>query len=111
MEERRKNKRMELQSKIMLKALNGEEPKEISIEVTDVSKSGIGFNCAKSLESGAVYEAYLTLWTKEVIHAFLQIARVEAKGDVYAHGAVFIGMPELDTSKIEIYRVVSESEG
>ncbi|MCM1186669.1 MAG: PilZ domain-containing protein [Lachnoclostridium sp.] len=110
MEERRKNKRMELQSKIMLKALNGEEPKEISIEVTDVSKSGIGFSCKKALEIGTVYESYLTLWTKEVIHAFLQIARIELKGDVYDHGAVFIGMPEMDTSKIEIYRVVSESE-
>lgn len=110
MEERRRNKRMELESKIILKSLNGEDPKEISIEVTDVSKSGIGFNCSKALEIGTVYEAYLTLWTKEVIHVFLQIARIEIKGDVYDHGAIFIGMPEMDTSKIEIYRVVSESE-
>lgn len=110
MEERRKNKRMGLQSKIMIKSVGGEKLQEISIEVNDVSKSGIGFNCARALEIGTVYESYLTLWTKEVIHAFLQIARIEQKGDVYDHGAVFIGMPEMDTSKIEIYRVVSESE-
>ncbi len=110
MEERRRNKRMELQSKIMLKSLTGDKPTEISIEVTAVSKSGIGFNCVKVFEIGTVYEAYLTLWTKEVIHVFLQIARIEIKGDIYDHGAIFIGMPEMDTSKIEIYRVVSESE-
>lgn len=110
MEERRRNKRIELQSKIMLKALNGEEPQEISIEVLDASKSGLGFRCNEKLEIGTIYESYLTLWTKEVIHAFLQIARIELKDQEYDYGAVFIGMPDMDTSKIEIYRVVSESE-
>lgn len=109
MEERRRNKRIELQSKIMLKSLGEEEPKEISIEVLDASKSGLGFRCSEKLEIGTIYESYLTLWTKEVIHAFLQIARIELKDQVYDYGAVFIGMPDMDTSKIEIYRVVSES--
>ena len=44
MEERRRNKRIELQSKIVMKALNGDNPDtEIIIDVTDVSKTGAGF--------------------------------------------------------------------
>ena len=65
MEERRKNKRMELESKLLIKRMdNSELSEEVNITVTDVSKTGIGFLCDAGLEVGAVYESFLTIWTK-----------------------------------------------
>lgn len=109
MEERRKSKRTELQSKLIMKRLDGGEHKEVTIEIADVSKNGIGFCCKEALNIGAVYESYLTIWTQEVLHAFLQIVRIELQNDGYAYGAEFIGMPEMDASRIEVYQTVNEN--
>ena len=110
MEERRKSKRTSMDSKLMIKRLDGDSHTEIDIEVTDVSKTGVGFIADQPLQIGEVYEAYLTIWTKEVLHAFLQIVRIELKGAEYAYGAVFIGMPEMDASRIEVYQTVNEED-
>jgi hypothetical protein len=105
--ERRKNKRIGLESRLIMKRIDSEEtPREVAIEIVDVSKTGIGFNCTVPLEIGAVYEAFLTLWTKEVIHAFVEIVRLIQDDDVYKYGAIFIGMSETDASRIEIYDTV-----
>ena len=109
MEERRKSKRLELESKIIIKSLNNPgEQHEAIIDIMDASKSGVGFNCDLPLTIGTIYEAYLTIWTKEVIHAFLQIVRIELKAGGYGYGAIFIGMPEMDSARIEVYQTVNE---
>ena len=109
MEERRKSKRTQLQSKIVVKRLDNGVQEELDIEVVDVSKSGVGFNCDTPLTIGAVYEAYLTIWTKEVLHAILEIVRIEKKGDTIAYGAIFVGMPEMDAARNEVYQTVEEN--
>lgn len=106
MEERRKSNRRELISTLIVKRLDDGENKETTIDIADVSKSGIGFNCNELLEIGAVYEANLRIWTQEVLHAFLEIVRIEKKGQGYNYGAIFIGMPETDASRIEVYDTV-----
>ncbi len=108
MNEKRKSKRTELLSKLILKRLDGSKVEEASIDITDVSKSGVGFTSRKALSIGAVYEAYLTIWTREVIHAFLEIIRIEKVEEGYAYGAIFIGMPEMDAARIETYQIVEE---
>ncbi len=109
MNERRKSKRIELESKLLIKSLNStEDPHEVGIEVVDVSKTGVGFTCEKPLMIGTVYEAYLTIWTKEVLHAFLEIIRIEKNAEGYTYGAIFIGMPEMDASRISLYDTVTE---
>ena len=108
MEERRKSKRSEMKSKLVLKRLD-ESSEEVGIEILDVSKTGIGFDCDQKLTIGSVYESYLTIWTKEVIHAFLEIRRIEKIDDTnYNYGAIFIGMPEMDAARIEVYQTVEE---
>lgn len=83
---------------------------QVAIEIVDVSKGGVGFVCDQPLKIGAVYESYLTIWTKEVIHAFLQIVRIELSGkDEYSYGASFVGMPEMEAKRIEVYQTISES--
>ncbi len=110
MDERRKSKRTELNSKLIIKRLDEGTPSEAAIEIVDVSKSGIGFVCDEVLQIGSVYESFLTIWTKEVIHAFLQIVRIELKNDEYVYGAGFVGMPEMDAARIEVYQTVNDNE-
>ena len=107
MEERRKSNRRELSSKLIIKRLGGVNVDEIvEIDITDVSKTGIGFTCDKALEIGAVYEAYLRIWTQEVLHAFLEIVRIEKKSEGFSYGGIFIGMPEMDAARIEVYDTI-----
>lgn len=110
MEERRKAKRTELTSKLLMKRLDNQKTEEVDIEVVNVSKSGVGFTCKEPLTIGAIYEAYLTIWTKEVLHAVLEIVRIEKKEDTIAYGAVFVGLPEMDAFRIETYQTVEEGK-
>lgn len=110
MEERRRSKRMDLNSKLLVKRLSSGEPVEVAIDVQNVSKTGIGFACEELLDIGAVYEAYLTIWTKEVIHAFIEIVRIEIQAEGFDYGGLFIGMPEIDLQRIDVYNVVAEAD-
>ena len=71
MEEKRKDRRMSLSAKLLIKNMNDDSVKaeEVEIEVLDVSKTGVGFICNTPLSIGAVYEAHLRIWTDETIHA------------------------------------------
>ncbi len=110
MEERRKSRRTDLQSKLLVRRLDSGRQEEIGVDVKNVSKTGIGFYCDEILDMGAVYEAYLTIWTKEVIHAFIEIVRIEKVVDTYEFGGLFIGMPKIDLQRIDVYNVVSDAE-
>lgn len=104
--EKRRDKRLDLESQIIIKRLDsseGEASETVDILLKDVSKSGVGFLCNYPLEIGAVYECQLTLWTKEKIHSFIEIVRVLSKDDTYFYGGIFIGMSEMDIKRIEIY--------
>ena len=110
MQERRKNKRMELEANLMIKTLDEDMPRSVVIRITDVSKRGVGFQCVETMKINDVYECHLTLWTKEVLHSFLKIVRIDESKDPYEYGAVFIGMSETDVSRIAAYQTVSENE-
>lgn len=108
MQERRRNRRMELEANLTLNRLDMEEPQSVLIHITDVSKRGVGFLCTEKLKINDVYECELTLWTKEVMSVFLRIVRME-EGDPYAYGSIFIGMTEADASRIAAYQAVMEN--
>lgn len=108
MQERRRSKRSPMQSTLVMKRIDNNVTDEVAIEINDVSKSGVGFCCNQILQIGTIYEAYLTIWTKEVLHAFLQIVRIEMKGDSFIYGASFVGLPEMDASRIEVYQTLNE---
>lgn len=106
--ERRKAKRMELISTITVKPLNDNDvPSQVVIDVIDVSKTGVGFSSKDLLHIGTVYEAHLTIWTKQTIHCFLEIIRIEKTNDGYIYGATFVGMTGMESSRIDIYDIVS----
>lgn len=108
MEERRKNTRLGLESKLIMKRLDGGGHEEVTIDIIDVSKTGIGFNCKTPLVIGAVYEAFLTIWTKEVLHAFIEIVRIEKEQNDFIYGGIFVGMPEMDSQRIEVYKTIED---
>lgn len=111
MEERRKSRRMDLEAQLMVKRLDSAEKQAVVIDVADVSRSGVGFTCEDMLDIGAVYECSLTIWTKEVIHAFLRIVRIELDdAALYHYGAIFIGMSEQDAFRISVYEQFTEAE-
>lgn len=106
MEEKRRNKRIDLECSLIVKRLGNDTTDAangLTIELLNVSKSGIGFKCPEPLSIGEVYECYLTIWTKETIHAFIQIVRVQKNETDYSYGSIFIGMTETDTNRISIY--------
>lgn len=110
MMERRKGNRTNLESSLVINRIDGTDKEEISIDIIDVSKSGIGFTSDKALEIGAIYESFLLIWTKEKIHAFLEITRIEKKDDLFEYGAFFVGMPEMDSARIANYSIIEEAK-
>ena len=110
MEERRRSQRRELKSKLLVKRLGTDQKEEVGVDVKNVSKTGIGFYCDEVLNIGSVYEAFLTIWTKEVIHAFIEIVRIEKEDNTFEYGGLFIGMPEMDLQRIDVYNVVADAD-
>lgn len=104
--EKRSSMRMDLSATLLMKNMNDGPAKEeeVIIEVLDVSKTGVGFVCDVPLSIGAVYETFLKIWTDDVIHAFLKVVRIEqTKEERYICGTIFIGLPEMNAKRIEVY--------
>ncbi|SFP94923.1 PilZ domain-containing protein [Lachnospiraceae bacterium XBB1006] len=112
MEERRKNKRLDLEVTVQIERLDVDDTTTVKyskVDVCDISKTGIGFNSSQKLENNSYYDMKLQIWTKEIINAVIEIVRVKENPDgTFNYGAVFIGMTETDQLKIEIYQIFNE---
>ena len=109
MEDKRKHKRLELDGEILLKEIGGTgDAVPTQIEITDCSSDGLGFTTDAQLTIGHNYEANLKLWTKEVLHVFLQIVRASKDESGFHYGAIFIGMPDADKMRIQVYETVED---
>jgi hypothetical protein len=113
MEERRRHKRLDLDVSVELERLDTEGTttlKYVHVDVTDLSKIGIGFKCDKQLDIGSFYDVQLTIWTKEVITSVIEIVRCVPSSDSseYQYGCRFVGLSETDGLKIEIYQIFND---
>ena len=112
MEEKRKHKRLDLDVKIQLERLDEDGVttlKYVHVDVTDISRSGIGFTCQKKLDNGTYYDTKIQIWTKEVVDAVIEIVRCEDdSANGYHYGAIFIGMTDTDALKIDIYQIFND---
>ena len=112
MEEKRKHKRLDLDVPVELERLDEDgitTLKYMHVDVTDISRSGVGFISGKKLEIGSYYDAKIQIWTKEVVDAVIEIVRQEERPDgKYKYGATFIGMTDTDALKIDIYQIFND---
>lgn len=106
--ERRKERRNDLSIRIKINRLDKNSNEQILVDVLDVSKAGIGFISDTELESGAIYEADITIWTGDTIHAFIEIVRVSAQEGGGIYGGIFVGMPESDWARIRVYETYQD---
>ncbi len=107
--EHRKNRRIALNAEITIKPLGSNQkatPMQVAIE--DVSRNGIGFICDQILMPGSTYEANLKIWTGETMDVFLQIVRGKEIPEGWQYGAIFIGMSDVDASRIDTYQTILE---
>ena len=109
MEDRRKHRRLELTGELLVKELSGSGKHEsFDIDITDCSRDGIGFSVNRPLTIGSNYEANLTLWNKDKIHVFIQIARAVKLENTFHYGGIFIGMPDSDKMRIQVHETVED---
>ncbi len=111
MKEKRRDKRLEIDVNVQLERLDEDgitTLKYVHVDVTDISRSGIGFKAQKALEVGTYYDARIQIWTKEIVDAVIEIVRREDREDGYQYGGVFIGMTDTDALKIDIYQIFNE---
>ena len=113
MEERRKHKRLDLEVMVELERLDEESVttlKYVHVEVTDISRSGLGFKSKADLEIGSYYDTRIQIWTKEVVDAVIEIVRrgCFVRRAVSKYGCRFIGMTDTDALKIDIYQIFND---
>ena len=110
MEERRRARRMRLESTITVRRIDSGIDEEVTIEIKDISKSGIGFFFFVILEVGSIYQSSIIIWTKEIIPVLLKIVREVDHGEKKFYGAEFMGLSEIDMFRIAVYEELERSE-
>lgn len=109
MGERRRAKRLALTAELIMKRLDSSDGESVKIEVLDMSQTGIGFLCGNDLEIGAKYNVRLKIWTGDIICTIVDIVRVqETEEDRKLYGGVFVGMPDADRFRIQVYEAYQE---
>ena len=112
MEEKRRNSRTDLAEKVTLRVLSEEgSDKEIEVEITDVSETGIGFTCHEQLMIGDCYKGKVVIWTHERMDVILKIVRSAVTGASYEYGAIFVGMESSSSLRIKIYQLFNDEDG
>lgn len=114
MEEKRRSRRHEIDLEIKLRRLNGglleQNAEPETVELRNLSKSGLGFFSRKELEVGSFYDAKITLWTMESMNAMFEIVRCQPEGDGYVYGGMFLALPDTEAFRIDVYELFKNAE-
>ena len=111
MSEKRRHKRLDLDVSLQLDRLDEAGVTTLRfarVDVTDISRSGLGFMSKAEMEIGSFYDTKIQIWTKEVLDVVIEIVRREKVDDTYRYGCIFIGMTEADALKIDIYQIFND---
>jgi len=114
MEEKRRNKRLDIDVKVEIERIdeaNVTTVKYMEVEVTNISKTGLAFKVpGVEFEVGACFDARIQIWTKETIDSVFKVVRVNKGEDgVNEYGCIFVGMTDTDALKIEIYQLFNDA--
>lgn len=108
MEEKRKCARLPLKLELTISSLFKQDYDLIpdinaSIEVKNISKSGLGFTCRYQLPLDYYFDAKIKLTEDEFFYAVLKIIRVEKSGDQYLVGCEFVGLADVLSQRVDRY--------
>lgn len=77
------------------------EQREVHIEVTDISKGGLGFNAAESLPLSYYFNAKIDLGNDRMFYSVLKIIRKDDTATGYNYGCEFTGLADILSLYIE----------
>lgn len=108
MEEKRRSRRMDINVRISLRAIDADEDerKIYEVDVINISKGGMAFKCEEELCINGFYDTQINIWTKERINTVVQVLR---KNNDHSYGGKFVGMSAADQFKIEVYELFKYS--
>lgn len=101
MEERRKAKRMPITLSLEISNLYKQDNVKVCdlhepIEVTNISKSGIGFDTASILPVGYYFNANINLGNEDTLRSVVKILRSQPTEDGRtSYGCEFVGMADI----------------
>ena len=114
MDEKRRNKRLDLEVSVEMERLDKDENitamKFIHVDVTNISRSGIGFFSNIELVPNTFYNSKIQIWTKEIVNAVIKIARCVPEEEGFSCGGVFIGLAAADALTIDNDPMYSDKE-
>ncbi len=108
MEERRKAVRLPAKMELNISSLFKQDYELIpdineSIQIRNISKAGIGFDCAHELPLNYYFDAKIQLTPDKYFYAVLKIIRTESKGKGYFVGCEFVGLADILGMRIDSY--------
>lgn len=106
--DKRKNKRLPLKLELTITSLFKQDYEIIpdinaSIEVKNISKSGVGFTCRHELPAGYYFDAKIQLTEEKAFFAVLKILRTEKLEDGFFIGCEFVGLADILSRTVDEY--------
>lgn len=101
MEEKRRAKRMPITLSLEINNLYKQDNVQVvdlhaPIEVTDISKTGVGFSTKSVLPIGYYFNANINLGNEDTLHSVIQIIRTQpGHDDTTIYGCQFVGMADI----------------
>ena len=117
MSEKRRATRMKMDAVLKLNSIQtmrdteGLSHEEFTVNVLNVSTSGVAFKSTQELKLNTYYDLELVLWTKTTFNSVIEVVRMESigNGDIL-YGFRFIGMKPSQELEIQIYEALQSIE-
>lgn len=108
MKEKRKHKRLPLSLELNISSLFKQDYELLpdinaTIDIVDISKSGLGFMCDYELPLNYYFDTKIELSEKNYFFAVLKIIRIEKKEDKFFVGCEFVGLADILSQRVDLY--------
>ena len=115
MEERRRHKRLPIKLVIDIDKLFKQDNEVISdvnesIEVVNISRTGIGFECKDALPLDYYFNAKIEFNETRFFYCVIKIIRKVEQEDTNLYGCEFVGLAEFLSNKVDEYEAYLEEQ-
>jgi hypothetical protein len=115
MEERRKHRRLPIKLEIDIDKLFKQDNEIIhdineSIEVINISRTGLGFLCKDNLPLDYYFNAKIEFDKFRYFYCVLKIIRKEVLEDTHLFGCEFVGLAEFLSHKVDEYEMLLDEK-